>query len=76
MSQAIKTPREAMTWTPMSKANDDEAPFPWPDADEAAGCDSGPSRIRVSVAVVVEVFLQDGSLDGRYLSAARRWWPQ
>lgn len=76
MPQAIKTPREAKTWAPMPSDNDDETPFPWRDAAEADGSDTGSNRVRVSVAVVVEVFLPDGSLEGRYRSAARRWWPQ
>jgi hypothetical protein len=76
MSQATKAPREAKTWTPMSSANDGEMPFPWPDAEEFADSDTAPSRVRVSVAVVIEVFLRDGSLDGRYLSVAQGWWPQ
>jgi hypothetical protein len=76
MSQAIKAPYEAKAWTPLSGANDGEMPFPWPDTEEPAGSDTAPSRVRVSVAVVIEVFLRDGSLDGRYLSAAQDWWPQ
>jgi hypothetical protein len=76
MPQAIKAPREAKTWSAMSRVHDGEMPFPGPDMEEAAGSDGGPSRVRVSVAVVVEVFLRDGSLDGRYLSAAQDWWPQ
>jgi hypothetical protein len=76
MSQALKTPREAKAWTFWSGAGDGEPPFPRPGAEEPGGSDTGPSRVRVSVAVVVEVFLRDGSLDGRYLSAAQDWWPQ
>lgn len=76
MSQAFKTPREMKAWTSWPGAGDGERPFPWPDGEEPDGSETGPNRVRVSVAVVVEVFLRDGSLDGRYLSAARRWWPQ
>jgi hypothetical protein len=76
MSHAFKAPRETKTWTPWSGAGDGERPFPSPDAEEPDGSDTGPSRVRVSVAVVVEVFLRDGSLDGRYLSAAQDWWPR
>jgi hypothetical protein len=76
MFQANKAPHEAKAWTAMFGANDDEGPSYWSDAEESADSGVGPSRVRVSVAVVVEVFLRDGSLDGRYLSTARKWWPQ
>jgi len=76
MSQAFETPREAKAWTSWSGADDGEMPFPRPVAAEPTGSDTGPGRVRVSVAVVIEVFLRDGSLEGRYLSTVRRWWPQ
>jgi hypothetical protein len=76
MSHAFKTPRETKTWTPWFGAGDGGRPFPSPDAEQPDSSDTEPSRVRVSVAVVVEVFLRDGSLDGRYLSAAQDWWPR
>ena len=75
MNRAIRVPPAAEGWSPTSTAYDIERDVRSAEELRAETPDLGPGVARVSAAVMIEVFLRDGSLAGRYVSTPRGWRP-
>jgi hypothetical protein len=73
MEHAIVAKPYAQRWTVKSAAFDNPRPIQSGENAEVATCDLGTKMARVSVAVVVEIFLRDGSPAERYVCAAHSW---
>jgi hypothetical protein len=75
MDQAITVTPSGIGWSVKSTPFDNEMFFSSGKTAEAAARDLGARIAGASVVVVIEVFLRDGSLAGRYVSASRNGRP-
>ncbi len=75
MDQAITVTPRGNGWSVRSTPFDNEMFFASGRTAEAAARDLGARIAAMSFVVVIEVFLRDGSLAGRYVSAARKVRP-
>ncbi len=73
MNQAIVVAPNAEGWTVRSAPFANEMFFKSGESAEAAARDLGARMARESGSVVLEIFLRDGSLGGRYVSAGPGW---
>ena len=76
MDQAITVAPSGDGWTVKSTPFDNEMFFCSGRTAEAAACDLGARIAEADCVVVIEVFLRDGSLAGRYVSASRSGTPR
>ena len=75
MNQAIIVEPSADGWAVKSAPFANEMFFKSGESAEAAARELGSRMARASGAVVIEIFLRDGSLGGRYVRADRGWRP-
>jgi hypothetical protein len=75
MNQAIVVEPSAEGWTVKSASFDNEMFFRSGESAEVAARDLGTRMARASIPVVIEIFLRDGSLGGRYVYDRRGWQP-
>jgi len=73
MDQAIIVEPSADGWAVKSAHFANEMFFKSGESAEAAARELGTRMARASDAVVIEIFLRDGSLGGRYVSAGPGW---
>jgi len=73
MHQAITVEPSAQGWVVRSPPFDSEMFFRSGESAEVAARDLGTRMARVSPDVVVEIFLRDGSLGGRYVYGEHGW---
>jgi len=73
MDQAITVEPRLYGWVVRSTPFDNEMFFRSGENAELAARDLGSKMARVSDTVTVEIFLRDGSLAGRYVSAGPGW---
>ncbi len=75
MDQAITVAPSGDGWAVKSTPFDNEMFFRNGGTAEAAARSLGAKIAGVSSLVVIEVFLRDGSLAGRYVSTSHSWQP-
>ena len=73
MDQAIVVTPSADGWAVSSASFDNEMFFRSGESAETAARDLGRKMAQMNAAVVIEIFLRDGSLGGRYVPAGRSW---
>jgi len=73
MEQAIIVEPSADGWAVKSAQFANEMFFKSGESAEAAARELGAKMARASGAVVIEIFLRDGSLGGRYVAAGAGW---
>jgi hypothetical protein len=75
MNQAIVVQPSAEGWTVKSAPFDNEMFFRSGESAERAARALGTKMAQANAGVVIEVFLRDGSLGGRYVLGDRGWQP-
>ena len=73
MDHAIIVAPSAEGWAVKSASFDNEMFFRSGENAEAAARELGMKMARANTGVVIEIFLRDGALGGRYVPAGRSW---
>jgi hypothetical protein len=73
MDQAIVVEPSAEGWVVKSPSFDNEMFFRSGENAEVAARRLGAKLAHANASVVIEIFLRDGSLGGRYVYAGRNW---